>query len=122
MIEALNAIVGEHPRWGFWKCFDRLRLQGRPWNHKRVHRVYCQMKLNLPRRTRRRVPKRIASPLLAPEAHNRIWAADFMHDALCGGRKFRTFNVIDESNREGLAIEVGTSIPSVRGSSACSSA
>ena len=37
-----------------------------------------------------------------------------MHDALYGGRKFRTFNVIDESNREALAIEVGTSIPSAR--------
>lgn len=39
---------------------------------------------------------------------------DFMHDALYGGRKFRTFNVIDEANREALAIEIGTSIPSAR--------
>ena len=37
-----------------------------------------------------------------------------MHDALYGGRKFRTFNLIDESNREALGIEVGTSIPSAR--------
>ena len=114
VIEALNQVVTQHSRWGFWKCFDRLRLQGYPWNHKRVHRVYCEMKLNLPRRTKKRVPKRIMSPLAAPAAHNRIWAADFMHDALYGGRKFRTFNVLDESNREGLAIEIGTSIPSAR--------
>lgn len=72
------------------------------------------MKLNLPRRTKKRVPKRIAAPLAAPATHNRIWAADFMHDALYGGRTFRTFNVLDESNREALAIEVGTSIPSAR--------
>ena len=27
------------------------------------------------------------------------------------GRQFHTLNVLDEGNREGLAIEVGTSIP-----------
>jgi putative transposase len=37
-----------------------------------------------------------------------------MHDTLYGGRRFRTLNVIDEGNREGLAIETGTSIPSAR--------
>jgi len=37
-----------------------------------------------------------------------------MHDTLCGGRRFRTLNVMDEGNREGLAIEIGTSIPSAR--------
>jgi putative transposase len=38
-----------------------------------------------------------------------------MHDRLYGsGRPFRTLNVVDEANREGLAIEVGTSIPAAR--------
>ena len=41
-----------------------------------------------------------------------MWALDFMHDRLYGGRTFRTLNVIDESNREALAIEVDTSLPS----------
>lgn len=114
VIEALNEIVTKRSGWGFWKCFARLRLEGRAWNHKRVHRVYCAMRLNLPRRTKKRLPNRIVCPLRAPTTHNRIWAVDFMHDALYSGRKFRTFNVIDESNREALAIEVGTSIPSAR--------
>jgi putative transposase len=34
--------------------------------------------------------------------------------ALYGGRAFRTLNVIDEGNREGLGIEVATSIPRLR--------
>lgn len=114
VIQALNEVVVRRSRWGFWKCFDRLRLEGYGWNHKRVHRVYCAMKLNLPRRTKKRLPKRIVCALSAPSAHNRIWAMDFMHDALYSGRKFRAFNVIDEANREALAIEIGASIPSAR--------
>jgi putative transposase len=39
---------------------------------------------------------------------------DFMSDALYGGRKFRTLNVIDEGNREAMAIDVAVSIPSAR--------
>ncbi len=114
VIAGLQEIVEQHPRSGFWKCFRRLRRQGYGWNHKRVHRVYCALKLNLPRRTRRRVPTRLRQPLEAPRRLNGIWAMDFMSDALYGGRKFRTLNVLDEGNREGLAVDVSTSIPSVR--------
>ena len=114
VIAALNAIVERHPRHGFWKCFDRIHRQGHPWNWKRVYRVYREMRLNLPRRARRRLPTRLRRPLDAPPVLNRTWALDFMADALYGGRKFRVLNVIDEGNREALAIEVGTSIPSTR--------
>ena len=37
-----------------------------------------------------------------------------MSDTLYGGRRFRTFNVLDEGVREGLAIEVDTSLPAER--------
>lgn len=114
VIEALNRLVTAYGRWGFWKCYDRLRLDGHGWNHKRVHRVYCELGLNLPRRSKRRVPQRLRQPLAAPATLNGTWALDFMHDTLYGGRRFRTLNVIDEGNREGLAIEIGTSIPSAR--------
>ena len=39
---------------------------------------------------------------------------DFMHDQLSDGRSFRLFNVLDDFNREGLAIEVDLSLPSAR--------
>ena len=114
VIKVLNEIVGRKPRWGFWKLHDRLRLEGCRINHKRLHRVYCEMGLNLPRRTRRRLPVRARRWLAAPAGLNVIWAADFMADALYGGRWFRTLNVIDEGNRQALGIEVATSIPSAR--------
>ena len=114
VVTALNDVVGRHSRWGFWKCFHRLRRAGHRWNHKRVHRIYCTLRLNLPRRTKRRVPARLRQPLVAPARLNEIWALDFMADALYDGRNFRTFNVLDEGNREALAIEIGPSIPSAR--------
>jgi len=59
-------------------------------------------------------PQRLRQPLAAPAVLNGTWALDFMHDALYSGRRFRTLNVLDEGNRQGLAIDVGTSIPSTR--------
>lgn len=37
-----------------------------------------------------------------------------MSDVLWQGRRFRTFNVVDDFNREGLAIEVDLNLPSER--------
>lgn len=39
---------------------------------------------------------------------------DFMSDSMTSGRTFRTFNIIDDFNRELLFIEVDTSLPSLR--------
>jgi len=114
VVDALNEQLAENPRWGFWKLFDRLQGLGRPWNHKRVHRVYCALRLNRPFRTKRRVPRRPRVPLAAPAVLNHTWALDFMRDTLYDGRVFRTLNVLDHGNREGLAIEIGFSLPSRR--------
>src|SRR5574343_613547 len=114
VIHAINGMLEKRPRKGFWKCFDRLRQDGHGWNHKRVYRVYCAMRLNLKRKVRRRVLTRERQPLLASTELNRVWALDFMRDTLYDGRPFRTLNVIDEGNREALRIECGTSIPSSR--------
>jgi putative transposase len=114
VIEVLTAVAASHPSWGFWKCFARLRLLGHGWNAKRVYRVYRALRLNRPRRTKRRIPRRVVQPLLAPAALNRTWAIDFMSDTLYDGRRFRTLNVLDEGNREALAIEVATSLPGAR--------
>ena len=39
---------------------------------------------------------------------------DFMSDSLADGRTLRTFNVLDDYNREALGIEVDLSLPSER--------
>ena len=114
VIAALLRVVTRYPRWGFWKCFDRLRLHGAPWNHKRVHRVYCALRLNLPRRTKRRVPRRVRQPLVVLPVLNQTWALDFIADALYDRRRFQALPIMDEGNREGLGIDIGRSIPARR--------
>jgi putative transposase len=114
IIAALMAIVADHGRWGFWTCAGRLRRLGHRWNHTRVHRVYCDLRLNLTRRTKRRVPHRLRRPLQAPPALNRTWALDFVSDALYDRRRFRVMTLIDEGNREAVALEIGISMPAAR--------
>jgi len=82
VIDALNEQLKKSPRAGFWKCYGRMRLKGYPFNHKRVYRVYCLMGLNLKRRTKRVLPKRIPKPLEVLPKANHQWALDFMHDTL----------------------------------------
>jgi len=112
--EALSALADSKPGLGFWKLFGRLRRRGYRWNHKRVWRVYCLLGLNKRRRTKKRVPARDPMPLRVPDKANQVWSADFMSDALYHGVRFRTFNVLDDFNREALAIEIDTSLPSTR--------
>jgi putative transposase len=72
------------------------------------------MKLNIRRRAKKRLPKRIKQALYKPDAPNKVWSIDFMSDSLWDGRKFRTLNIIDDFNRKILAIDIDTSIPALR--------
>lgn len=114
VIGALAGLIKDRPSRGFWKCRKLLRRQGRSWNHKRIYRVYCLMRLNLRRKAKQRLPKRLRMPLYVPRLPDTVWSADFMSDALINGRRFRTFNVLDDFNREALHIEIDTSITSAR--------
>ena len=91
-----------------------MRRQGHGWNHKRVYRVYCALKLNIRRKGKKRLPSRNPKRLVVPEMANLSWSIDFMSDVLYGGQRFRTFNVVDDFNREALAIEVDTNLPAAR--------
>ena len=77
--------------------------------------MYRSLQLNIKRRG------------LAPAAHpredavgdpgrakTRFGQRTYMREALWSGRRFRTFNVIDNFNREALRIEIDTSLPAQR--------
>jgi len=101
--------------WGFGLCFLYLRnIKHFPWNHKRVYAVYRALELNLRIKPKKRLVRETPQPLTVPAAINEVWSMDFMHDQLRDGRRFRLFNVLDDFNREGLAIEVDLSLPAAR--------
>lgn len=110
----LQGMVEQRPTEGFWKMYYRIRKEGLAWNHKRLHRVYKLLKFNIRRKGKRRLPARILQPLEAVQQINASWSMDFMTDSLLSGRKFRTLNLMDDFNREALAIEIDTSLPAER--------
>jgi len=116
LISHLEAFARNHPREGFWKCHYRLRSSEvkEKYNHKRVHRVYKELGLPLRRKHKKRLPSRVKEPLEVPTRFTHTWSIDFMSDALQNKRKFRTFNVVDDFNREVLFIETDYSLPSSR--------
>jgi putative transposase len=89
-------------------------VKGFAWNHKRVYRIYRELELNLRIKPRKRLRRDKPEKLTVPEKPNDTWSMDFMADQLTSGRKFRTFNVLDDFNREGLGIEVDLSLPAKR--------
>jgi putative transposase len=112
--EALTDMVSKHPSIGFWQSFEQFREARRGWNHKRVRRVHREMKLNIRRRAKRRLPERVKQPLVVPTEINHTWSIDFVSDSLVDGRKFRILNVMDDFNRESLVLEADTSLPALR--------
>lgn len=114
VIDRLNDVVAKHSRWGFWKCYYWMRQRGDKYNHKKVWRVYKVLRINLPRRKKKRLLQRVAQSLNVELQPQLMWSMDCMSDSLYHGRRFRTLNVIDDGVREALAIEVDTSLPTGR--------
>lgn len=85
----LASFVKDHPMEGFWKCYGRIRNSGEIINHKRLHRVYKQMKLPIRRKAKKRLISRAKEPLQRPPHYTHTWSIDFMSDALSNGTKFR---------------------------------
>ena len=111
----LLRLTQTHKRWGFGLCYCYLRnTKGFTWNHKRIYRIYRELELNLRIKPRRRIKRDRPDPLSVPQQINQVWSMDFMSDALGNGSKFRTFNVLDDYNREGLTVDVDLSLPSSR--------
>jgi putative transposase len=100
-------------RFGYRQIHALLRLSGVMVNHKKVYRIYTEEGLKVRRRSRKKLSfLRTSTPV--PVAPNIRWSMDFMFDRLIDGRIIKLFNVIDDFSREGLTIDIDTSISSQR--------
>jgi putative transposase len=111
----LRALAGERRRFGYRRLHELLRREGWKANHKLVHRLYQEEKLELRRRGRQK--RGLGGALTGswcPIAANQRWSLDFTEDCLANGRKFRTANLKDDCIRECPAIVADFSLPGSR--------
>jgi putative transposase len=115
LMKRIRELALKHPRFGYRRIWALLKRGGESINVKKVYRLWREMRLALPKRR----PKRKRSyPFMGimPEAlaANQIWTYDFVFDEAVSGRKLKMLTLIDEYTRECLAVEVDTSITSLK--------
>ena len=112
LVGKLKAIAWKHKRYGYRRAWALLQRNGERVNVKRVHRLWRETGLGLPRRRpRKRVKNPVQMPLKALYP-NHVWTYDFMQDATEDGRKLKILTVVDEHTRESVAIGVERRMPS----------
>lgn len=112
---SLVRLTCRQPTWGFGLCFVYLQdVNGFRWTHKRVYRICDDLGLNQRIRPEKRRMRDSPQPLPVREMSNETWSMDFMHDQLQRGRSYRSRTILDDRNRQGLAIAVDLTLPSQR--------
>ena len=109
LAQALRGVAKRYPQWGYRLAGGFLRGRGWRVNFKRIHRVWQQCRLQVPKRKPR---KKIKTGLtLQPMAKTKhaVWSWDFVHDVTTDGQALRCLTVKDEQTRWCLAIEVAHS-------------
>lgn len=110
LIKAILKLVKSYGRYGYRRITAMLRANGWRVNHKRVERIWRQEGLKVPKKQPKR--KRLwfndgSCIRLRPMYKDHVWSYDFMFDRTNDGREFKILNIIDESTKESLSIDIG---------------
>lgn len=113
-MKRMHELVRRHPRRGYRMICGMLRLEGWRVNRKRIHRLWKQEKLSVPRKQHKK--RRLGSSANGiarrrAEHKDHVWCVDFIHDRDERGRPLKWLSVVDEFTRECPALEVERSIP-----------
>jgi putative transposase len=115
LLNRMRQLACQRPRFGCPRIHEHLLAEGWPVNHKRVHRLWKQEHLQVPRKQhrRRRLPGSSENSCIRHRAEriNHVWSYDFLVDRTEDGRQLKLLVVIDEYTRECLALEVLRSFP-----------
>jgi putative transposase len=110
----LEELAAERRRFGYRRLHVLLLREGLKLNMKRTRRIYREAHLQVRRRLKRRVALGRGSPAPTVSRLNERWSADFIHDTLRSGRRFRGLAVVDDYSHEALGIEVDFSLSGTR--------
>lgn len=98
--ERIREICQTRVRYGYRRVHVQLRREGWDVNHKKVHRIYNELGLQLRNKSpKRRVKAKLREDRCEPTRANETWAMDFVHDQLATGRKLRVLTVVDTFSR-----------------------
>jgi putative transposase len=110
----IQALAQRHRRYGYRRMWALLRRRGQHVNKKRVHRIWQRAKLQVRKVHRKRRVVQAESPPVRATHPGHVWTYDFVHDACLNGTALKVLTVMDEFTREGLAIDVATTMPAAK--------
>jgi putative transposase len=115
VIGRMKELAAKYPRFGYRRIQVYLERDGFKLNAKRMHRLWRQAKLQLPKkRPRKRVRGTVRDVPETPVSSNQVWSYDFVFDHAANGQQIKCLTVVDEGTSEGLAIDVAGSIRATR--------
>jgi putative transposase len=110
----LREIAAVRRRFGYRRLDVLLHREGTHMNHKKLHRLYVEERLQVRRRGGRKRALGTRAPMAIPQGPNQRWSLDFLSDAMSDGRRFRILAVVDDFTRECLCLVPDTSLPGLR--------
>jgi putative transposase len=111
LVKRMNDLATEHPRWGYRKIWQLLRLEGFAVNKKRIERLWRLEGHKVPATKKTHGQKAVGGVAgstwnLQADRPNAIWSYDFVSARTDDGMALRILNVVDEYTRRCLASHV----------------
>lgn len=115
LVTRIHELVRAHPRFGYRRMWILLRREGWRVSRKRIHRLWRQEGLKVPRKVKRR--RRVGNGTNSCIRHraerpDHVWAWDFVHDRTTDGRPLKWLTIVDEFTRECLMLKVARRLSS----------
>ena len=109
IIDRINALSEQHPRYGYRRIAALLRREGYQINIKRVHRLWKNegLQKSTSKSWRKSTGSSENACNLNPTQHpNDVWSYDFLFDQTSNGSTLKILVVIDEFTRRCLSLKV----------------
>lgn len=112
MLHRLKELARIRTRFGYRRLYELLRREGWRVNHKRIHRLYVLLGLQVQIRRKIKRASHVRVPLAQPQRVNEHWSMDFVADQLDNGRRFWILTIVDNYSRECPLLEADFSLTS----------